>query len=48
MRAPRAFYVKCRPGLDVVDIAKKYRRVFIGYPAVRAGVQPDRHHMQAC
>ena len=41
------FYVKCRPrGLDLWNLACKYKRVFIGYPPWKKGLveltEPDR------
>lgn len=41
-----AFYVKCRPQqADVCDLAIKYRRVFIGYPAWKQASNYDRQHV---
>lgn len=40
------FYLKCRPqGADVLDLAKRYRRVFVGYPAWKARGQWNRHRV---
>jgi hypothetical protein len=44
-----AFYLKCRPqGADVLQLVHDYKRVFIGYPPWREGVQRDRTRIRSC
>ena len=41
------FFSRCRPqDSDPIDIVKRERRVFIGYPAFRKGVVPRRGHLR--
>jgi len=47
MRPKKAFYVKCRPDVDIIDLVREEERVFVGYPPVLKGATPDRHHMRS-
>ena len=38
MQKPIVFFCRCKPdGYDIIDIVRKQRRAFIGYPAWREG-----------
>jgi hypothetical protein len=44
-----AFYLKCRPqGADVLQLVRDYKRVFIGYPPWREGIERDRTRIRSC
>ena len=45
-----AFFSRCRPSggaeqADPIEIVLRERRVFIGYPAWREGIEPRRGHL---
>jgi hypothetical protein len=43
----KAFYVKCRPDVDIIQLVRDEQRVFVGYPPIVKGATPDRHHMRS-
>lgn len=47
MATPAVFFSRCYPqDCDAIEIVLRERRVFIGYPAFRTGVVPDRHRLR--
>src|SRR5579883_2654564 len=43
------FFSRCRPQKsDPIDLVLRERRVFIGWPAWREGIQPRRGHLREC
>jgi hypothetical protein len=49
MGEPIVFFSRCRPlGFDVVDIAIKHNRVFIGWGLPRSGADYDPHNLRSC
>lgn len=46
---PTVFFSRCKPhGVDAVDIATTFQRVFFGYTQLKAGTTFDRHNLAAC
>ena len=43
----RVFFSRCRPQeCDAIELALREKRVFIGWPAWRSGVKPERGHLR--
>jgi len=43
------FFVKCRPqGADIIEIVRKWRRAFVGYPPWKKGASYNPSNLSAC